>query len=383
MRRNNSHLAPGHGTDRAVGPAAAPGLPPIVAVVALGDPGGDLVGDRARRDPPCLSRCRRRRLAATGHRAPESGRRAAGADPAGHRGAPGRGLPVHLLQRPARTTDLLASRLRRRPGRWQAPPPLPGPHRLRRASRRRHRDGRSPGQTRRHRRILSRGLLAATAARPVQLNCFGMHEWAMVYRSADVRHDAVPLGWRGRHGTGGRVPMFTPLRCTHFDVRFFTDAAAAQRRTSDPRIAGPGPSSPAACTRTWTCSSGRSGWVHCCLRADAGLLRAGRARRSNSTGRQPTTCPYGYAPIRSSRRAGMSTRAARVSTLPPRCAGVADAVPYIGASRSRRDPSAPRCATPRTSLDQHQRAGAPPYQPRCAFAGLGLIDCQPAGQEET
>ena len=26
-------------------------------------------------------------------------------------------------------------------------------------------------------------LLAATAARPARLNCFGLHEWAMVYRA--------------------------------------------------------------------------------------------------------------------------------------------------------------------------------------------------------
>ncbi|MDT7735809.1 MAG: hypothetical protein QOE12_2983, partial [Mycobacterium sp.] len=36
-------------------------------------------------------------------------------------------------------------------------------------------------------------LLRATARRPAKLNCFGLHEWAMVYRSGDVRHDRVPL----------------------------------------------------------------------------------------------------------------------------------------------------------------------------------------------
>ncbi|MCI4675695.1 3-methyladenine DNA glycosylase [Candidatus Mycolicibacterium alkanivorans] len=69
------------------------------------------------------------------------------------------------------------------------------------------------------------GLLRATAERPAQYGCFGMHEWAMVYRTDDVRHDRVPL----RLGTAGTdaVVESMPLRCSHFDAfRFFTPAAA-------------------------------------------------------------------------------------------------------------------------------------------------------------
>jgi hypothetical protein len=66
-------------------------------------------------------------------------------------------------------------------------------------------------------------LLTATAARPARLSCFGMHEWAMVYRTSQVRHD-VPLRL-GATGTD-RVVESIPLRCSHFDAyRFFTDAA--------------------------------------------------------------------------------------------------------------------------------------------------------------
>jgi hypothetical protein len=66
-------------------------------------------------------------------------------------------------------------------------------------------------------------LLAATADRPPHLACFGMHEWAMVYRAEDVRH-SVPLRL-GRSGTDTVVESM-PLRCTHFDAfRFFTPAA--------------------------------------------------------------------------------------------------------------------------------------------------------------
>ncbi|TXH19924.1 MAG: 3-methyladenine DNA glycosylase [Mycobacterium sp.] len=67
-------------------------------------------------------------------------------------------------------------------------------------------------------------LLAATAARPARLNCFGLHEWAMVYRAHEVRHAQVPL--RLSAADTDAVVESMPLRCTHFDAfRFFTDAA--------------------------------------------------------------------------------------------------------------------------------------------------------------
>ena len=73
-------------------------------------------------------------------------------------------------------------------------------------------------------------LLRATASRPARLNCFGLHEWAMVYRAPDVRHGQVPL----RLGPAGtdEVVESMPLRCSHFDAfRFFTDAAAPRNAT--------------------------------------------------------------------------------------------------------------------------------------------------------
>ena len=69
-------------------------------------------------------------------------------------------------------------------------------------------------------------LLRATADRSPRLNCFGMHEWAMVYRAPTVRHGKVPLRL-GAAGTDAVVESM-PLRCTHFDAfRFFTEPAAA------------------------------------------------------------------------------------------------------------------------------------------------------------
>jgi hypothetical protein len=67
-------------------------------------------------------------------------------------------------------------------------------------------------------------LMRATASRPARLNCFGLHEWAMVYRSPTVRHDGVPLRL-GPAGTDAVVESM-PLRCSHFDAfRFFTKPA--------------------------------------------------------------------------------------------------------------------------------------------------------------
>jgi hypothetical protein len=67
-------------------------------------------------------------------------------------------------------------------------------------------------------------LMAATASRSPALACFGLHEWAMVYKTKEVRHDAVPLRLGGS-GTDAVVETL-PLRCTHFDAyRFFTEPA--------------------------------------------------------------------------------------------------------------------------------------------------------------
>jgi hypothetical protein len=68
-------------------------------------------------------------------------------------------------------------------------------------------------------------LMAATASRPAQLNCFGLHEWAMVYGcGSEQRRHTAPLRL-GVDGTDAVVESM-PLRCTHFDAfRFFTDPA--------------------------------------------------------------------------------------------------------------------------------------------------------------
>lgn len=78
--------------------------------------------------------------------------------------------------------------------------------------------------------------------RPAQFGCFGMHEWAMVYRGKDdgeVRHgERLPL--RLEQEAINRVVESRPISCSHFDAfRFFTPSAMAFNRlqpTKDTRF---------------------------------------------------------------------------------------------------------------------------------------------------
>jgi hypothetical protein len=82
-----------------------------------------------------------------------------------------------------------------------------------------------------------RRLLAATAARPAFSGCFGLHEWAMVYRDRETRH-AVPLRL-GADGTDAVVEAHS-IRCTHFDAfRFFTPSAVPRNRLQPTRETQP------------------------------------------------------------------------------------------------------------------------------------------------
>lgn len=89
----------------------------------------------------------------------------------------------------------------------------------------------------------ARRLLAATASRPAFTGCFGLHEWAMVYRQAEHRH---PLPLRlGQAGTDTVVESHR-IRCSHVDAyRFFTPDAAPRNelhptRESQPDLEQPG-----------------------------------------------------------------------------------------------------------------------------------------------
>ena len=66
--------------------------------------------------------------------------------------------------------------------------------------------------------------LSSTAERSPNFSCFGLHEWAMVYREPAVRHQQVPLRL-----SRPDLDVFLESQqfsCTHFDAfRFFSERA--------------------------------------------------------------------------------------------------------------------------------------------------------------
>lgn len=73
-------------------------------------------------------------------------------------------------------------------------------------------------------------LLAATQSRPPNFACHGLHEWAMVYRGAMLRHGGtVPLRLPQTEIDG--LVESRPLCCSHFDAfRFFSPQAQPLNR---------------------------------------------------------------------------------------------------------------------------------------------------------
>jgi hypothetical protein len=92
----------------------------------------------------------------------------------------------------------------------------------------------------------TRQLLTRTAARQPHLGCFGLHEWAMVYRQTqpEVRHNAWPL--RLSPAETAAVVEERGVRCSHFDAyRFFTAPARplnllSPTRERQPELEQPG-----------------------------------------------------------------------------------------------------------------------------------------------
>jgi hypothetical protein len=79
-------------------------------------------------------------------------------------------------------------------------------------------------------------ILSGTVARPAQFGCFGLHEWAMVYRQDkfDLRHEYLQLRL-GSEGTDAVVEK-NRIRCSHFDAfRFYTPDAAPLNELSPTR----------------------------------------------------------------------------------------------------------------------------------------------------
>ncbi|MFF2453985.1 3-methyladenine DNA glycosylase [Isoptericola sp. NPDC058082] len=77
-----------------------------------------------------------------------------------------------------------------------------------------------------------RALVSATAGRPGTFGCFGLHEWAMVYRDrAAGRDHRHPLPLRLGHDGTDAVVESHRIGCSHFDAyRFFTPEAAGRNQ---------------------------------------------------------------------------------------------------------------------------------------------------------
>lgn len=83
----------------------------------------------------------------------------------------------------------------------------------------------------------ARLILSSTASRPAQLACFGLHEWAMVYR-AEEQPERIRHPWPLRLGTAGtdEVVEGHTIRCTHYDAyRFFTPPATGRNTITPSR----------------------------------------------------------------------------------------------------------------------------------------------------
>jgi hypothetical protein len=85
-----------------------------------------------------------------------------------------------------------------------------------------------------------RDLLQTMQTRPAFFGCFGLHEWAMVYRQTpdEIRHNAYPLRYPPE--ALARIVEAAPLTCSHFDAfRFFTSPARPLNKLSPSREAVP------------------------------------------------------------------------------------------------------------------------------------------------
>jgi hypothetical protein len=72
-------------------------------------------------------------------------------------------------------------------------------------------------------------MLENTQQNRPSFGCFGMHEWAMVYRSENPRHKHVPM--RMAPDELAEFVESRPLLCTHYDAfRFFTKPAQPMNR---------------------------------------------------------------------------------------------------------------------------------------------------------
>lgn len=83
-----------------------------------------------------------------------------------------------------------------------------------------------------------RELLGGIETRAPFFGCHGLHEWAMVYRTTDIRHEKLPL--RLSPDEIAEVVESLTVRCSHYDAfRFFTEPARPLNRLQPTREKSP------------------------------------------------------------------------------------------------------------------------------------------------
>ena len=167
----------------------------------------------------------------------------------------------------------------------------------------------------------ARAVLVASAGRPARYGCFGLHEWAMVYRTPTVRHTTVPLRL-GRPGTDAVLESM-PLRCSHYDAyRFFTAPAVARNEARLTRAGQSAAEQPGCLHATmdlykWAYKLGplvNSDLVMDCLES------AAAARLLDMQASPYDLAEYGFEPVAVEEPAGRAEYARRQGLLAPRAA---------------------------------------------------------------
>ncbi len=140
-------------------------------------------------------------------------------------------------------------------------------------------------------------LLQATHERTARHDCFGWHEWAMVYRAPSNRHD-LPL--RFHSDAIGELLESQTLRCSHYDaVRFWTPDALPLNTLSprpDDRAAWEQPGCVHANMDLYRYGANLSPWLASSLVIEAFLL-AKDARELDMRASPYDLRPFGFEPV--------------------------------------------------------------------------------------
>jgi hypothetical protein len=145
----------------------------------------------------------------------------------------------------------------------------------------------------------ARSYLEGITRRPATFNCYGLHEWAMLYREDIPRHSTVSL--RVSKDAIAAVVERSELRCTHYDAyRFFTPGAAPLNRFNLTRANTPD-NDQAGCIHVnmdlYKFSFKLAPWCPSDIISQAFLL-AREAREIDMRASPYDLSPFGFSPIR-------------------------------------------------------------------------------------